>query len=296
MKKRWSDIKETAHHVLLSTGLAIWSKMAWLTIWSEKGAGRVKSIGLSVWSKLTTKLSTWRVKMTNKIRGVHLDKRHVVEASILLVLFTSLAIWLNNVLGWLTEFVSSLKVQWQVIGILGLVILWAIFVVWYLQKNNPVPPTGQTQPRISYAAKIKRLVKSGWVITVVLFVGLFVLAYFKYPWDEKLAELSDEEVKSVLQLIQKNTCTAPDPAGDIFKILITSNCPAVVKMNPNQMIVWWGDTSRFRTGWYYEKRAVPVGKITHDKFRVFQTRKGVDRVIIKIHGYYDPDPLWYTRQ
>lgn len=181
---------------------------------------------------------------------------------------------------------TVLSMGWGVVGLSTLVVMVIALLLWLIRSLA----------RRGYAGRMAGRIRSGWLIVILLLVGYGVLVYFKYPWHEKLTELSDEEVKSVLQLVQKNACTTPESAGDMFMINITSKCPAVVKMNPNQMIVWWGDKSKFRTGWYFQRRATPIGRITHDKFRVFQPRKGVGQVKIKIHRYYDPDPLWYTRQ
>lgn len=181
------------------------------------------------------------------------------------------------------------NIPWGMVGLIILTIAATVLLVWLFRRYGG---------RVRYAGQIVRRIRPGWLIVVLLLIGYGVLIYYKYPWDN-LNELTETEIKEVLRKIKKNNCSSaiPDQSpSDIFKINVTGDCPVTVKMEPHQMIVWWGDTSKFRTGWYFEKRGVPVGKITHNKFRVFQTRNGVDRVTIKIHGYYDPDPQWYTRQ
>ena len=209
--------------------------------------------------------------------------RNVIEVVTLVVSFVALAFWLEQMMRGVLGSVKSISLHylWWVMGIAVVALL-----VWLFRNLA----------RRGYAAgkAMSRIrIRPGWVIVVLLLVGYSVLVYYKYPWHE-LEEMSENEIKEV----KKSTCLweIPDYISDeMLKLDIRSGCPAIIKMKKNQMIVWWGDKKKFKSSWFYDEHAQRNGKVV-DKFRVFQPRTGVVSVEIKIHRYYDPDPLWYTRQ
>ena len=156
----------------------------------------------------------------------------------------------------------------SVVGILGTVFLsFAAYKHW---SGNAI--TAKTSsPKMSIRMRWSWL---WWAIGI----GYLVIAYHYYPWEQ--LDLEGE--------FRKSDCfqEVPDDTPDVFMTIVHPGCPAKVKMKPKQMIVWWGDKSKFTSYAVWQKS---------DKFRVFEAR-GVNNVTIKIHRYHDPDPLWYTRQ
>lgn len=189
----------------------------------------------------------------------------------------------------LSSLLSPLRnIPWGTVGLAVLTVVLVVLLVWLFRRYGG---------GVRYSGRIVRRIKPGWLIVVLLLVGYGVLIYYKYPWDEdELNEIDERELK-------KSSCIFEVPdniTSDTFLIDVHSECPAIVKMKPRhkteppQMIVWWGDKSKFTSGWFFKERTTPSG-VVRDKFRVFQARD-VEYVTIKIHRYFDPDPLWYTRQ
>ncbi|MBI2673721.1 MAG: hypothetical protein HYX23_00350 [Candidatus Zambryskibacteria bacterium] len=102
-------------------------------------------------------------------------------------------------------------------------------------------------------------------------------AFRYYPW----------EPESKLQSFDPAKPKIPAKADNTFMVVVRPGQPARVELEPNWMVVWWGDKSRFTS------RAEWRDKI---KIRVFEVRPGVEYANVKVHIYHDPDPLWYTRQ
>ncbi|MDO8569175.1 MAG: hypothetical protein Q7R89_00055 [bacterium] len=182
-----------------------------------------------------------------------------------------------------------------VVGILGTVFL--SFVAYKNWSDNATPKKAPLPTITSTAKKSspqQRFIRMRWSwLWWTIGIGYLVIAYHYYPWHE-LEEMSENEIKEV----KKSTCLLeiPDYVSDeMIKVDMRLGCPAIIKMKKNQMIVWWGDKKKFKSGWFYDEHAPRNGKVV-DKFRVFQPRTGVESVEIKIHRYYDKDPLWYTRQ
>ncbi|MEK7461781.1 MAG: hypothetical protein AAB586_01790 [Patescibacteria group bacterium] len=176
----------------------------------------------------------------------------------------------------LRQIISSIK--WDSIGFYILIVMAVILAIWLFRRL-----AGSK----NYGFRFKW--KWSWFWWAVG-IGYLVFAYHYYPWGQ-LEEIDERELK-------KNSCffEVPDNIpSDIFMVTVHSGCPATVKMKPNQIIVWWGDKTKFVSGWFFKERTTPSGGVVRDKFRVFQV-KGVNTVTIKIHRYHDPDPLWYTRQ
>ncbi|OHB17893.1 MAG: hypothetical protein A2544_01375 [Candidatus Zambryskibacteria bacterium RIFOXYD2_FULL_43_10] len=161
-----------------------------------------------------------------------------------------------------------------VVGILGTVFLsFAAYKHW-----SDVAPTPRLKP-IGIVGNRKFRIKWRWSwFWWAIGIGYVVIAYHYYPWEQ--SDLESE--------FRKSDCfqEVPDDTPDVFMTIVHLGCPAKVKMKPKQMIVWWGDKSKFTSYAVWQKS---------DKFRVFEAR-GVNNVTIKIHRYHDPDPLWYTRQ
>src|SRR3989344_4205233 len=167
-----------------------------------------------------------------------------------------------------------------VVGILGTVFLsFAAYKHWSgsgTPKKAPLPPTSPTTSTVRPSPRQLRM-RWSWLWWTVG-IGYLVIAYHYYPWEQ--LDLEGE--------FRKSDCfqEVPDDTPDVFMTIVHPGCPAKVKMKPKQMIVWWGDKSKFTSYAVWQKS---------DKFRVFEAR-GVNNVTIKIHRYHDPDPLWYTRQ
>jgi heme/copper-type cytochrome/quinol oxidase subunit 2 len=157
------------------------------------------------------------------------------------------------------------NVEWS--GIVGLSILGItvlILLFWFFRNRRGT-------------SRIKRGMKLGWVVTILAVAGYLILAYHYYPWEQKSKLQSFDPKSEVPARITDNT----------FVTVVRPGQPARVVMAPGWMMVWWGDKSRFTS------HAVWEGA---DKVRIFSVREGVEHAWIKIHTYYDPDPLWYTRQ
>lgn len=103
----------------------------------------------------------------------------------------------------------------------------------------------------------------------------------RHCWESQLI------AKATALGLTASTTTVPPTTDTTFVVTVQSGQPAEVKMTPGQMIVWWGDKTKFTSHAIWRDE---------NKVRIFVARPGAGHVEIKIHRYYDSDPNWWRRQ